>query len=265
MSTENTSEHELTFAVNNWSDTLFDPETLLVDNIKIWELDRIDIANHFQKSAWVEEAIKFSEPILAAIKDSPPDFEDDFSRVDFRWFYSQYEKANKNVFCSNTDGAKVSTTDGSMKFGLDPSCQKVILTHPDTNYANYILQMDVNFSQTSGEFRFREFASSERYDELNFSFDPSGWAFSLFNHGDNIEWMDGGVDFDPSRPVTVTIINQSPIFLAYLNSILVVSYNDLDEYSGPIRMDFIMANEDSKSSEVFELDNIMIWDLARIK
>jgi len=265
MPVENASEHDLTFAVNNWGDTLFDPETLLIDNIKIWELDRLDIANHFQKSDLVDEAIAFSEPILAAVKDTPPNFEDDFSQVDPGWFYEQYEDANNNVLCSNTDEAKVSITDGSMKFGLAPSCQQGNLSHPDLQYANYVLQLDVNFKQTSGEFLLRKWISAERYNELNFDFNPSRWAFNLVNNGNNIDRTEGRINFDSSIPVTVTIINQSPNFLAYLNSILVLSYNDLDEGSGPTRMDFIMANEDLKSSEVFELDNIKIWDLDRIQ
>ena len=214
--------------------------------------------------AWVTEANTWAEPLLAAVQGRSPDFEDDFSQVDFRWYYSQYEEAYGHVLCANTDGAKMSTTEGSIKFGLVPSCQQGSLTHPDLQYSDYILQMDVNFNQTSGEFALHQFLSSKRYDELYFSIDPSRWAFTLYNFGDNIDYMEGGIDLDPSRPVTFTIINQSPNFLAYLNSILVVSYNDLDEGSVPGGMFFIMRNDDPKLSDTFELDNIKIWDLDKL-
>ncbi|MCJ7735118.1 MAG: TIR domain-containing protein [Anaerolineales bacterium] len=213
--------------------------------------------------AWVYE---ISEPILAAIKNSPPDFVDDFSQVDPGWFYSQYE-IYSDVLCSNTDGPKVSISDGSMKCSVDPNCQQGVLSHPVMNrtYANYVLQMDVNFKQTSGALMFRYFDFSERYEELNFYFSPLNWGFVLCNPGLNIERIEGRINFDPSKPVTVTIINKPPTFLAYMNSSLVLAYNDLEMGYGLDLMDFIMTTENFKSPETFELDNIKIWDLDRIE
>lgn len=267
LETENISETEIFGS----SDPLATPDSLFPTETPLGPetVEPSDTAEPTAAStavpAWVTEARAWAEPILAAVNDLPPDFEDDFSQVDFRWYYSQYEEAYGHVLCSNTDGSKVSTTDGSIKFGLDPSCQQSTLTHPDLQYSDYILQMDVNFNQTSGEFVLHQFLGSKRYDELYFSFEPSSWAFTLYNYGDTIADLNGGIDFDPSRPVTVTIINRRPNFLAYLNSILVVSYNDLDEGSVPGGMFFIMRNDDPKLSDTFELDNIKIWVLDNLK
>ena len=128
--------------------------------------------------AWVNE---ISEPILAAIKDLPPDFADDFSQVDYDWSYSQYEEGYNDVLCSNTAGPKMIITDGSMKLGVDPDCPQGILSHPvmENGYANYVLQMEVNFKLTSGAFMFRYFDPSEWYEELNFVFNPIFWFFNL--------------------------------------------------------------------------------------
>jgi hypothetical protein len=255
----------LDFTVNSWARIPIEPLSLELDNVKIWDLDRLDITNYFQKSFLVDVAIEFTEHILGVVKNSPPNLADDFSQNDQGWLFTQYEVANKDILCSKVDGTRVNITDGSMKFGLDPSCQQGILYHPSMRYANYVLQMDVNFEQTSGEFLFRKWYPFERYNELNFDFNPYRWAFTLVKNGDSIERIEGKINIDSSKPVTVTIISQSPKFLAYLNSILVVSYDNLEMGHGSESMDFIMTSESSKSSEVFELDNIKFWDLDRIE
>lgn len=213
--------------------------------------------------AWVNE---ISDPILAAIKDLPPDFADDFSQADPDWLYSQHELPSL-VLCSNEGGPKVSISDGSMKCGVDPDCPQGNLSHPvmENGYANYVLQMEVNFKLTSGEFMFRYFDSSERYEELNFSFSPLNWAFALCKPEINIERIEGRINVDPSKPVTVTIINKPPTFLAYMNSSLVLAYNDLEMGYGRDRIDFIMTKENLNSPEIFELDSIKIWDLDKIE
>jgi len=220
------------------------------------------IATSTPTPAWVNE---ISEPILAAIKNSPPDFADDFSQVDYDWSYSQYEEGFNDVLCSNTAGAKMSITDGSMKLGVDPDCPQGVLNHWDLEYANYVLQMEVNYKQTFGNFMFRTWCSSERYNELNFNFYPTDWSFILVNNGENIEIIGGTINYDSSKPVTLTIINKSPTLLVYYNSSLLIAYNDLELDSGPNGMDFIMNNNNPELSATFELDNIKIWDLDKIE
>jgi len=66
------------------------------DNYKIWDLSGVDFSDTTStptsqatqatetSSAWVTD---FAEPILAAIEDRSPDFQDDFSQASSRWSF----------------------------------------------------------------------------------------------------------------------------------------------------------------------------------
>jgi hypothetical protein len=67
---------------------------------------------------WVEE---FSTPILSAIKDQPPDFEDDFSQVDPHWLY-RTSLLHSEETCPIPNGAYMDISGGSLKIGVEPNC-----------------------------------------------------------------------------------------------------------------------------------------------
>jgi hypothetical protein len=206
---------------------------------------------------WVEE---FSEPILAAINIQPPDFADDFSQVDPTWIY-QPHNLHSDEYCLSTDGATMSVYAGSMKCSLDANCRQAVLYNGDFDYNNFVLQTDINFEQTRGTIGFMMFYPAEY--ELGFSLASYGyWIFQPKKYGDLIEEIEGHISFDPSKPVTLTIINQCPTYLVYVNSSLLVARNDLEICNGPASMVYNMFNEDHITEvEIFELDNVKVWDL----
>jgi len=213
--------------------------------------------------AWVNG---ISDPILAAINDSPPDFADDFSQVDPGWLYTQHEVAHQELLCSNTVEAKMSITDGSMKCEVDPNCQQGILTHQDIQYVNFVMQADFNLEQTQGTIELEFFYPSDI--NIYISFDSSGdWSSSLIADDHIQRRLEGSTNIDLSKPATVTIINKSPTLLIYINSVLLVSYNDIEMGIGLVNMCFNMYNDDPKmaETETFELDNIKVWDLEEIE
>jgi len=219
---------------------------------------------------WVKE---ISEPILAAIKDSPPDFTDDFSQVDPGWSYFPH-KPGTDTICDNPDGAFMSIADGSMKCSVDPNCRGGILSHPNLQFANFAMQVDINLQDNTLndnplnlEFRFWPLESLVVGEQMAFWLNGSEgiWIFEELVSGDLTMRIEGEKEFDFSKPVTVTIIYASPNFLVYLNSSLATSYTMVD-YSGPNLLDFgISSNSGLTEIKTFEMDNLKIWDLDKIE
>jgi hypothetical protein len=242
-------DHEIGFAVNNWSDAPFDPETIMLDEIKVWDLEEIG------------ESIAFSETTLAAVQDLPSDFMDDFSQVDANW---HSPPGNNPPECINTGEATMSITDGSMKYSI-LNCQVGNLQYADMAYANYVLQLDINFQGDPLGLEFRNWGPSALLD-YHIHHDGS-WGFSVWRGEDKIEGMDGNAGLDFSKPVTITIINKSPTFIIYLDSSLLTLYRTQEAYAGPFVLDFTVNSWDVTPIETLtlELDNVKIWDLDKIE
>ena len=219
--------------------------------------------------AWVDEANAFAEPILAAITNHPPDFEDDFSQVDPAWTIPIDPPTGERVEC-NAGDANMNITDGSMKYSMI-NCKVSNLQYQDIQYANYALQLDINFQQTPLNFLFRMWGQSalEEVVELNYSLQsPIGdWRFAVIESGKAIERIDGNANLDFAEPVTITIIHQSPTFVVFINSSLLTFYNTREKYAGQFSIDSVITSPDVIPTETLtlELDNFKIWDLDKIE
>jgi hypothetical protein len=224
--------------------------------------------------AWVDEANAFAEPILAAINNHPPDFEDDFSQVDPGWIIPDDESAgDERVQCVEAGDANIDITDGSLKYSMI-NCQAGNIQFPDMQYANYALQLDINFQQTPLQFMLRmwDHSALEGVVELNFFLGGpgGGWGFIELVHGasgTSSKGIDGSANLDFAEPVTITIIHQSPTFVAFINSSLLTFYNTRAKYAGPFVLDAVIDSVDVIPSRTLtlELDNIRIWDLDKIE
>ncbi len=237
---------EMRFMVENWTDSLTEIETLEMDNVKAWDLDNLI----------------YPETILALIEGQPPVFSDDFSTVDPHWEYSPHV-LHADEICSNTDGAQMSIIDGSMKCGVDPNCRQGLLSHPAMqDYENYVFQADINFNQTLGTLEFRTFYPSDRGVGFNLT-SYGGWTLFAENAGSADDKIDGRIEFDPSEPVTFTMININSTVFYYANSSLLISYTLPETYDGPVNMDLNLFSESTQlpPGEAFEIDNVKIWNL----
>jgi hypothetical protein len=241
----------LDFTVNSWDVTPTETLTLELDNIKIWDLDRI------------EEVNAMGELILAKIHNFPSDFADDFSQVDPNWIYGPDDPGQ----CPDASDVKMSITEGSMKYSII-NCQVGNLHYTDMHYGNYVLQLDVNFQGAPLGLEFRNWGRSQDEDvQLDYHIHhDASWGFGVFGNGDFIEGMDGNYGLDFSKPLTITIINQSPTFIVYVDSSLLTFYSTQEEYEG-FGMDFTVNSWDVTPTEMttLELDNIKIWDLDKIE
>ncbi len=221
-----------------------------------------------QIPAWITEANEFAEPILALMKEHPPDFADDFSQVNPAWMYYP---ANYEMGCFERDETIMSITDGTMNLSL-VDCRVAILIHPDMQYSNYVLQLDVNFQQSILGLEFRMWNESLSGNSTLLSFflqaHDDSWGFQAMEIEDVIESYNGNKGFDNSKPVTVTIINKSPTFLVYVDSSLLMTYqNTPGNYDGPFTFDFTVNTWQNTliEPETLKLDNIKVWDLDKIE
>ena len=153
------------------------------------------------------------------------------------------------------------------------SCRVANLSPPGFQYANYVLQMDVNYhkSRLGLEFRFWNRApKSEGMGDMNYYIlSPGGLSFFQTNKTNNrgaaIPLYIPRHIFDPSEPVTITIISQNPNIIIYVDSTILVAYDKLESYQGPWEMDFTVNSWDTTPTEylMLELDNVRIWDLDK--
>jgi len=213
--------------------------------------------------AWAEE---FSEPILSAIENQPPDFSDDFTHVDNDWISIQTLPSGES--CLNTNGAAMEISDGSLKTSVDSNCPVASISHPQLmGCENCLIQTDINFNgQTTGAITFRTFFNTVPMQLQIGLYSSGGWLVQQLKEGMIIANTNRKFQFDSSIPITVTIIFKDSMLFVYLDSTLVVSFDDLELFYGPRNIDFLVFNESPRltGSVTFELDNVKVWDLDNL-
>jgi hypothetical protein len=137
----------------------------------------------------------FAQSILDAIKDRPPDFEDDFSRRNTAWKRTEWCGAHR-----------MSITDGEMRFidcGASPLAVK---------YDHYVVAVDAWFlSETKG---------TDAWVGMDFRIDEGrGWCSYRFN---NSGYLSAGCDGK-----TNAILNSDTQIKAFRpNHLLLIAYHD---------------------------------------
>ncbi len=212
--------------------------------------------------AWMEEVNVWANPILAAIKEQPPDFEDIFSERDSAWDVSSEER-----FCPAFDPAgKFIVRNGELLLVLSPTCRFLNFTHPgiEEQLGDYVLQTDVGFVTTAIGITFSVFA--EQKPLLGFILKDGNWSLIIPVPGSE-EGMqtiqEGALPFDPFKPVTFTVIKNEATFLFYLDEMLMLSYGIPTDRQGPQRVVFAVETwgDQLSDSESITLDNVRFWDL----
>jgi hypothetical protein len=131
--------------------------------------------------------------------------------------------------------------------------------------------LDVNFQQTNLSLEFRNWnqSPSELDELLDFWLwgREGAWRFLVTEFDNEVENTGWKKQLDISKPVTITIINRSPIFIVYVNSSLLTYYNSGREQDGPFGLDFTVSDWDDALTETatLEIDNVMVWDLDKIE
>jgi hypothetical protein len=241
------------FGAEDFSDGCSEIGKIALDNIKIWDLDKLIIP----------------ENILTTIDNQAPDFEDDFSQVDTAWKFSP-ETPGENMGCYNSDNVMMDISNGSLKYSI-VNCRVGNLAYSDMLYSNYVMQLDVNFHDNPMGLEIRNWNRSPLNDEgmLDFVYMcPGGNAgFQTMKFDDVVDNDSGIHKTDFSKPVTLTIINKSPFYFVYVNSFLVIDYSKQEKLQGPFEIDFTINQWDYTPMQplTLEIDNVKIWDLDKIE
>lgn len=215
--------------------------------------------------AWMEEVNVWANPILAAIKSQPPDFEDEFSVLDPDW----------NVFsddrqCPAFDPAgKFIIVNGELQLVISPSCPFFAFTHPEIGgeIVNYVLQTDINFAESAISYEF--IASSEQGMLVDFILSRENWALTIPDPEieEGMQTIhEGVIPFDSSKPFTFTVIKNEETFLFYLDDILLLSYDPSISDGGNQRIDLAVNNWTDQPFvvESITLDNIRYWNINNL-
>lgn len=214
--------------------------------------------------AWMEEVNVWANPILAAIKSQPPDFEDEFSVLDPDW----------NVFsddrqCPAFDPAgKFIIVNGELQLVISRSCPFFAFTHPEIGgeIGNYVLQTDINFAESAISYEF--IASSDQGMLVDFILSHE-WALTIPDPEieEGMQTIhEGVIPFDSSKPFTFTVIKNEETFLFYIDEILLLSYDPSISDGGNQRIDLAVNNWTDQPFvvESITLDNIRYWNIDNL-
>ena len=209
--------------------------------------------------AWILEANTIAEPILTLIKDTPPDFADDFSQIDPSWEY--WDGGGDN--CAEQTTQNMNIADGSMKVSVEPNCH-VRLDNPYflSLFDDFVYQVDLNFSLTT----MLEIGLDRPISNgVKMHFYLLNGAWGIFSQQSNSEeWQttqEGQILIDPSTPAALTLIKKDTTILFYVNSVLLTSYEIQAEDPDGFVIYFVVSSQENIVRETLELDNIKFWDL----
>lgn len=215
--------------------------------------------------AWMEEVNMWANPILAAIKSKPPDFEDEFSETDSNW-----EFGTDIGYCPDWDPArKFIVSNGKLQLEISPSCPFFAFTHPgfESQISNYVLQTDINFAESAISYEF--IASTEQGMLVDFILSRENWALTIPDPEiqEGMQTIHEGENpFDSSKPFTFTVIKNEETFVFYLDDILLLSYDPPISDEGNQRIDLAVNNWTDQPFvvESITLDNIRYWNIDNL-
>lgn len=206
--------------------------------------------------AWVKE---FAEPILAAIQNQVPVFQDDFSTTRSDWtIFRPISRCSKSV---------ASITEGRMTINIEPMCNN------DSAYIdkkglpkNLVLQVDLFFHDSIQVSPVVRFILLSGIGQNLFTVSKEGeWRVIYCISGGDCENIkkSGYASFDSSKPVTLIIICRGKERAIYLNSSPSGYFID-NEGHGTV-MSLLALGGENQQAEKIAFDNFKIWDLDKIK
>jgi hypothetical protein len=218
----------------------------------------------------------FSEPILAAVQDLPPDFEDDFSQIKSGWEARPYDPVSNSWGCLNTnmEDVKMEITNGIMKIKGKSGCPITQVLNPNSKYANFLLQVDVNLHDldTMLSVIWNRVDGGLPSNHSEFQFNGYGWSLSTVRaQGIWVERKSGQVSIDTSKPVTLTFIYKNNVSIIYLDAVPHLYYYDKNDIEAVPSEDILMFmaafvfDGTSIPLQTLDLDNMKVWDLGKIE
>ena len=214
--------------------------------------------------AWVTD---FSGPILLAIQDRPPDFQDDFSQDTNGWL----TRAN-----APQDVGNVAIASGGLMMNPGPGISGQA-DHYSTSIRDFVVQVDVNFPVPSEP-------SAARLEWLRYEVYDSTLTQQGFDIQSDRSWHlwscpretpehppecqeglpSGSASVDLSEPATVTLVSRGTELAVYLNGTPLTYYNYLGQPpASHVRLTSWDDSEDPGHLGIV-FDNFKIWELQSV-
>ncbi len=203
--------------------------------------------------SWVTE---FAEPVLAAIANHPPQFQDDFSQESVSW---RFVDGNSQGEMEIKDGALVAT----IRQG-GSEIERFHGHHPAMRFKNFALRVDVDLSKLgSGDATEIQWRGTDDSEGVGFALWKDGrWEVIAYTHPATY-LVAGDQSIDSTQEVTITIISKNAEYAIYLNEALVSYINDSGRTPG-IGI-CLCVLDDIGSSTIVTFDNLKVWDLDKIQ
>ena len=208
--------------------------------------------------AWVGD---FSDPILAALGDTPPVFKDDFSGYNLGWFYVKRGSADGPFYAPIEEEAL------PLRIPTGREYRDFFVYNPYLRRADFVLTLDFKFGKT------------QPFDVLRFQFDQSpeqAVQFDLSKHEDwSFDWSlrspqqsaSGAYQYFSPEFIRVTVIlrgqecafyvNDDP--LGYLSQCRAEAVVD----RSPRSVSFHLLSTTGQQALV-TVDNVKLWDLDQV-
>jgi len=260
---ESLSGGRIVLGASNFADT---PLRVHFDNLKVWDITDLPLPSAeavptATPNPIAEQAHAFAKPILAAITDRPPDYEDDFSDPGSGW-----------PSRSTTDGDEWGYEDDAYSILVAPGYHDVsVLPDRPLELSDLVLEMDVQF--VSGEWGhwYVSFRHSPGFIEqpagaYSVKFYPDG-SFDLWKNVGGIsgELIEEDAVYAPSFEQRtginrLTLIAQGPQIAIYMNGEPLWFVRDESLEKGTVML--AVGNETGSSTLRVHLDNFKVWDIS---
>ncbi len=203
---------------------------------------------------WV---IDFADPIIAAVANRKPDFQDDFS-LNRGW---------RNVMSGVIRPLYAERYDGMLFLKLPERTKASILYNSNINRRNFVLTLDLRFNHDQPD------------DTVRFQFDQSSdqsVAFDLSNNRnwkvhwgfqDNWQSMAGIYEHFPPEYIPVTIIMRGTQCAVYLNNDPLTYLNNCRTSPAPQSHGWVASFRllrDNGNAVAVNFDNFKLWDLDKL-
>lgn len=197
---------------------------------------------------WVKN---FSEPVLAAIANREPDYQDDFSKATYFWSFG---------FCDQYDPAANSgrISDGILELNTVKCFAKASLGYVYLD--NFAAQFEIDLRQLDSEYAAEvDFGNK---DLLTVS-GNGNWSSKNCRRGDCFDRKRGTIPNNFIVTDTITYISYSTKNALYINDIPIYYFTDSDQDPG--QLSFRIISMDDKDINSISINYLKIWDLDKVE
>ncbi len=244
------------------------PMTIAIDNVKAWNLDNVPglpSANTLNPQA--AQARAFAEPILAAIANRDPDFEDDFSDAGSGWEISSVDAEGRVGDVGYSDGEYFIVA-GPASTDHRPMQNAVEI--PKVQVSDFVLEMDIHFilAQLSNEegsgFYVHFPVGVGPPDRYGVEIDSDGLMFLEKETVDQEFLILARIEGDPNRKNErqhLRIVVKGTHIAVFLGE--QIAFLVEDEALGSDKVSLGVTNNGSLPLRV-HVDNLKLWDISNL-